>query len=330
MTMRAWRLGALLVGGALAVVACGIDESGLASGDASLPSDASTPNDVQTIDVVEDVPLPPTCSTTETGCFGLGDGGLPDGWSAYLYVPDGGACPSVAYAPQPLVTNTQLTGGCVCACVGEGSWSCPATLDVTGGNGVACNNTSVAVDGGCQDVSAFHLAQIQQTQVATATGNGLGCDGGAPSSPVVAWNDVTLCAAGCDAGASAVCGAPSGTRACIAAQGVQTCPGNLDQVIVGGSADPSCNGCSCATDSIPPTCTAVAHLYWNPGAGSDTNCTDAGGTQDLVLTSSCQTTAHSYDSYDFTWEDAGPVTCSSGGGGGDAGLSTPKTLCCLP
>jgi hypothetical protein len=326
---------ALLVGGMIAagaVGACGLDENGLLTGDASLDVNVgdTQPADVQVIDVVQDVPLPPTCATTDTSCFGLGDGGLPEGWSPYVYVPDGGACPSVAFTGQPLVTNTQLTGGCACSCTSSGFWECPYTIDVTGGTGATnCNPGHVTVEAGvCQNVATYNLDHIEQTQATSAAGNGIACDGGSPSSPTVSWNDVTLCAAGCDAGTAAVCGATNGLRACIAAEGVQTCPGSLTRIIVGGSADPSCNGCSCTAQQTNPTCTAVAHLFWQPSSGQDTDCTDAGGTQDLTLSSSCQAAQHAYDSYFFTWNDAGPVTCTSGGGGGDAGLTTPKTVCC--
>jgi hypothetical protein len=330
-------VGGFLVCAAAAIAACGIDESGLELDDAST-FDVTTPDgnpqplpdaqsDVQTFDVVTDAPLPPTCATTDVSCFGL-DGGVPDGWSPYFYVADGGACPSSAFAAQPLVTNTRLTGGCVCSCTAQGSWSCPPTLAVSGASGNNnCNAGSVTIEAGvCQNVAAFNLDKIEQVGAATAAGTGIACDGGAASAPVAAWDAVTLCAAGCDAGAEAICGAPSNAR-CIATEGVTTCPGNLVPIIVGGSASPSCNGCSC-TDETAPTCTAVAHLYWSTGLGDGT-CSQ-GVKQDLTLNNTCQPATQNYDGYIATWNDPGVVTCGSAGGGGDAGLSTPKTVCCTP
>ena len=327
--LRAWAVIGLLAAGGTIGVACGIDENGLAPVDGSLVDvigDGGSGDD-QTIDVVDDVPLPPTCPTTDLSCFGL-DGGLPEGWSPYFYVADGGACPSSAYAPEQLVTNTQLTGGCACSCAGQGSWTCPPTAQLTGGMGATCNPGSVTIEAGvCQNVKAFNLDHIEQTQAATATGNAIGCDAGAPTAPIVTFDAVTLCGASCDAGASAVCGA-SGGRACIAADGVQpTCPGALTRIVIGGSADPSCNGCSCVAQTTAPTCTATAELFWSGGAG-DTTCDDGGTTKQLTLNNACQPASHQYDSYFFTWDDAGPVGCTSGGGGGDAGLTSPKTLCC--
>jgi len=334
-------MGARLIGGWLAclaagaIAACGLDENGTQAGDASLdvtttdgnPSTDAGPQDVQVIDVVQDVVLPPTCATTDVSCFGLGST-LPDGWSPYVYVPDGGACPSVAFAPQGFVTNTQLTGGCTCSCTAQGSWSCPSTLQVTGGNGGNCNPGGVTIEAGvCQDVHAFNLNMIEQIGSATAAGSGLACDAGTPSAPVVTWNDVTMCAAGCDAGTSAVCSAPTGTRRCIAADGVQTCPGSLTAILIGGSADPACNDdCACQTETAP-ACTAVAHLYWDTNVGNDGTCSQ-GDKQDITLSSACQAATHNYDGYIVTWNDAGPVTCTPNGGGGDAGLTTPKTVCC--
>ena len=328
--LRAWAVIGLLAAGGAIGIACSIDESGLAPPDGSLVDvigDGGPPSDGPIGDVANDVPLPPTCPTTDLSCFGL-DGGLPEGWSPYLYEPDGGACPSNAYAAKQLVTNTQLTGGCACSCTGTGSWTCPPTADLTGGMGPTCNPGFVVIEAGvCQNVVAFGLDHIEQTQTATAVGSALACDAGTPSAPVVTSDQVTLCGASCDAGASAVCGA-SGGRACIAADGVQpACPGSLTRIVVGGSADPSCNACSCTTQTNAPTCAATAHLYWT-GGDTDIDCDDAGTEKDLGLTSACQPAGHKYDSYFFTWNDAGAVGCTPGGGGGDAGLASPKTLCC--
>jgi len=310
-------------------VACGLDENGLLA-DSSLDAIGSNEGgllDVAPYDVLNDVPLPPSCTTVDLSCLGFG-GGLPDGWSPYVTSFDGGACPAGDFTGTSWVTNTRLAqGSCACSCTTSGSWSCPSTASVGTGYTTCGANGSVTV-GQCQTQGAGRI----QLNDAGATGT-VTCS--AEAGAAVPQSDpVTLCSFGCEAGAAAFCGEPPGTR-CIVSDGIQTCPGTgLTAHYVGASANPSCAACGCSVEA-PGACTGTAYLFHGYFAGiyhANDNCDDGGVTsqntvESVALDGSCQN-VNNYDSYEVVFGAPPPAKCTGAAGSGDAGLASPKTVCC--
>jgi hypothetical protein len=312
-------------------VACGLDETGLFV-DASL--DVTTNEgglvDVAPYDVLNDVPLPPSCTNVDLSCLGFG-AGLPDGWSPYITELDGGACPPGDFEGTPWVTNTRLQpGSCACTCTPVGTWSCPSEAGIaTGATGCGLTNGPAAV-GQCQSQNGFHI----QLDDASASGT-VSCNAGdaGPAAPLS--DPVTLCSFGCEAGASVFCAAPAGSR-CIVTDGIQTCPGSgLTAHYVGASAAPSCAQCGC--NPLPaPNCDAVAYLFHGYLQGSyraNNNCDDGGIDNQNTMTTlpldgGCQNVNGGFDSFEVQFGSAPPAKCNSGQGSGDAGLASPKTVCC--
>ena len=326
--MRHFRRGLVaLAMGALA--ACGIDESGLAPIDGGGTEDVVTKSEGGAdvvADVVADVPLPPSCATTDVSCFGF-DAGVPDGWTPFVLAEGDAGCPAGDFTGSPWVTNPSLApGACECGCTASGSWSCPAAVNVQ--NGLNCSSASIVNVAQCQNQNSAH---IQLAQPATATGN-VTCAPDA-SAPAAQSDPVSLCAAGCDAGAAAVCGQAAGQR-CIAADGVQSCPAGLGftQHVVGASASGSCEACTC-DPSAAPTCAASATVYYGyfqSGYNANNSCATGGNftSQTIALNGTCQALSGLYDSFEVNLAAPPAASCTPTGGGGDAGLAAPKTVCC--
>lgn len=310
-------------------VACGLDETG-AFVDASIDVTTGTEGgllDVVPYDVLNDVQLPPSCNTVDLSCLGFG-AGLPDGWSPYITSFDGGACPPGDFKGTPWVTNTRLlAGSCGCSCTAAGTWSCPSTAAV--GIGLNCGSTGGVPVGQCQGQSSLHI----QLDDASVSGS-VTCNPGDAGPAAPQSDPVTLCSFGCEAGAAAFCASPAGTR-CIVTDGVQTCPGTgLTAHYVGASASPSCAACTCKPDT-PSGCPGTAYLFHGYFTGSyhaNTACDDGGGNgqntmETVTLDGSCQLVT-AYDSYEVVFGAAPQATCTPGVGSGDAGLASPKTVCC--
>jgi len=310
-------------------VACGLDETGL-FGDASLDVTTGTEGglvDVAPYDVLNDVPLPPSCNNVDLSCLGFG-AGLPDGWSPYVTSFDGGACPPGDFEGTPWVTNTRLANGsCACTCTPSGTWSCPSTAAMSTGI-TGCGPSAGVAVGQCQGQGGFHIQIVDASASGTVT-----C--GAEAGPAAPLSDpVTLCSFGCEAGTAAFCGAPAGSR-CIVTDGIQPCPGTgLTAHYVGASASPSCAACSCTTDS-PPACAATAYVFhgYNGGFYHPNNSCDDGSVNNqnsmdtITLDGSCQNVG-GFDSYEVQFGAPPQATCTAGAGSGDAGLASPKTVCC--
>jgi hypothetical protein len=302
-------------------VACGLDESGLQPSDASIGGDGGG-KDVVAYDVLNDVPLPPSCATDVT-CLGLG-GTLPDGWAPYVGSLDGGACPPGDFTGTTWVTNSRLAqGSCACSCSTSGTFACPSTAAIALG-GLNCGGNNAATTGQCITANASTRIELLD---AAASGS---CEVDA-SPPTVQTDPVTLCAIGCDAGANALCSQPQGSR-CIVTDGIQNCPGGLTGYLIGASADPSCAACTCQVSGA--TCTATAHLYHGYLQGyyhQNSNCADSGSytVETTTLNGTCQQ-FNFFDSYDVSFTPSSAPTCTvpSNAGTGDAGLASPKTVCC--
>jgi hypothetical protein len=318
----------LAVGGLASAFACGLDESGLAGPDASVDTNTDTntpPFEAGNPDVA--LP-PPSCPTTELSCLGF-DAGVPDGWSAYVVEPDGGACPSAAFVETTWQANARISAGaCSCVCNPSGAWSCSgATIEVENGGGCGAMFT---VDAGACTTDGTPTSHLELTTAPLATGTVM-CAPDA-SAAGATTDALSLCAASCDAGALAICAQPAGQR-CIAADGIQPCPSStLTQHIVGSGATAACSACTCQP-SATPACTATAHVYYGYFMGPyqpNNNCSSGGSwtSQTATLNNTCQGMMYNYDSFDVEWNAPAPPTCTSAGGGGDASLTSPKTLCC--
>jgi len=327
----------LLAAGAVAlgIAACGLDESGLSVGDAAGPDGnvlegGPLPDNVVPIDVQNDVALPPSCLNTDLSC--ILDSGLPEGWSPYVLVADGGGCPVGDFEGSTWETNVRLDpSSCGCGCSMTASWSCPDQVPIATGNG-NCNGNGSVSSGVCQNQSDDHV----QLTDASVKASGAACSA-TTGAPVVDTDPVSLCSAGCDAG---FCAQPAGTR-CIATDGDQACPAGLTKTLVGSGGDPSCDACTCSVGTAP-TCTASATLYYGYKDNTypfdyhaNTTCSTQGGygaDPPFTLDGTCQGDGHFYnfDSYKATWNPPSATTCNKDqqNAAGDAGLASPKTVCC--
>jgi hypothetical protein len=323
-----WRGWVVACGGLSIVGACAIDESGQSGGDSGLDAIASDTgsSDSGGTDVAIDVPLPPSCTTIDISC--LFDAGVPDGWAPYVAEMDGGACPPSGFTASSWVARAALApGACTCSCDATGTFSCDGPVTIV--NGGACGNPPFTVDSGACTANSVISSHLQLLDLPDATSVGVGCVADA-SAPSATSDPVTLCAGSCDAG-PVFCAQPAGSR-CIATDGVQACPPTFTQTVVGASAVAACNACGCSP-SAPPPCTANATVYYGYLAGgyqANTNCSTGGmwTSQTEALDGSCQNFSANYDSLEVTMNAVPAPTCASNGGGGDAGLSTVKTVCC--
>ncbi|HEX4513076.1 MAG TPA: hypothetical protein VH054_06050 [Polyangiaceae bacterium] len=316
----------------LGMGACGLDESGESGDDAS--SDVTTTdgngNDAAIIDggapdVSNDVSLPPTCASLDVSCLGF-DAGAPDGWVPFVVSTS--ACPSGDYTGTAWQANARLApNACTCTCTSSGVYACPSQITVTTGG--ACT-TSITVDAGACTVENPASQHMELPNAQVASSNGAACASDA-SAAATATDAVTLCSIGCDAGVQGLCSQATGTR-CIATDGVVPCPSGLTQRVVGSGAIGMCNACGCKIGA-PPACTASAQVYFGylqNGYQANTNCSTQGqfNSQMLTLNQTCQLATFNYDSFSVAWGPLAAPTCDPGGGGGDAGLASPKTLCC--
>jgi hypothetical protein len=307
-------------------LACGLDEIGTendGSPDVVVTNDGA-PNDVVTQDVQNDVALPPTCSTTDVSCLGF-DGGLPDGWSPFVVSTS--ACPSGDYTGSPWQTNARLANGaCACGCNTNGTYACPSTVTVTTGG--ACTTSETAEAGVCtpQNPQSQHM---ELPNAPTATGTVICAPDASAASATT--DPVTLCSIGCDAGVQGLCGQTPGSR-CIAADGIQSCPNGLTRRIVGSGGVASCDTCTCLVGNAP-TCSASVTAffgYQQGGYHANDTCQDSGSysLQTATLNTGCQTLNLNYDSFIVNWNQLAAPSCTPSASGGDAGLASPKTLCC--
>jgi hypothetical protein len=321
------------------VVACGIDESGLQDDgggpDVLAPdvvgNDVTPPPSDGGVDVLQDVQLPPSCANADLSCIGY-DAGLPSGWSPYVAEMDGGACPPGDFTSSAWVTNTRLhSGSCACGCNKTADWACPTSVDVQIAHSNCNANAATVTVGACTQAgnNADHIQFVSDASVAT----GAACTP-TTGSPTVDSDPVNLCAAGCDAG---FCGQAAGTR-CIAADGVQSCPGTgFTQYLIGASGDPSCDTSTCTCNvGTAPNCTASMtpyYGYWNSGWQFNGTCSTSGGFKagtPYGLDGTCQDNGPGFDSYEVSWSSLGTTSCNpdQANAPGDAGLASPKTICC--
>ncbi len=332
--------------------ACGLDESGTATPDASQ-------SDVVTADVSPDVPsdtyVGPTCATIDASCL---DAEVPDGWVLFDLSEDAGTtCPgdSEDFEAHPLITNPQLrSDSCTCAtCTTTGAWVCNGTVGIVGGTSL----------GGCTDEDASFPSG--PTCVALNESSGLGCTVSRaaltitqPSPTGTATCDASFTgtelanadnALGCrpaqcttdycgqrskgfqtcivhNGDPSGVC--PAGFHPAFGASALATAPGNVTV---------SCGACGCSVTNAAVPCTGTIRVFEDM-SGTHAPCDGDGGTngtdwvETLDAEAQCQSTGIcSYTSLYYVPNGEPQPTCAGPGSTpGDASLTNALTICCAP
>jgi hypothetical protein len=156
------RLAAVAALGTISVgswfVACGIDEAGLDTGDASLVPDVPVDQVIPEVNP-EANPPPLTCQEAGTAldasCLG---NPVPTGWQPIaVQVGVVASCGDGGFVSTPLVTDPQLAGACQCTgCSATGNWTCAATLKA--GN-TCTQDTFDASASGCWMINHSSLSE---------------------------------------------------------------------------------------------------------------------------------------------------------------------------
>ncbi len=319
------------VGGAVACVACGIDESGLAGADGGM--DAVTfdapPNDAG--GDVPDIGIPPTCSTIDASCL---DASVPDGWSLVGIATDAStACPSADFDPVTgLLTNPQLTSGS-CSCTGcstTGSYSCSGSAQVLEGSST-CNSFDASVAPfGCVINTETGSPSDYAGVLPPLPSGSIGCVNTPNGTGLVNTDPVGACVPNkCQ---SDYCGLRSqGFETCIITDGMHACPpGFTSRELAGAATTYTCAGCPCFVGSTP-SCSGVIQVFSAADCGNDAGTSATDYVQTIASDAGCVSTAN-FKSVVYVPNPPPMATCApmAGDVAGDAGLLSPKTICCVP
>ena len=303
-----------------AASACGLDEVGLQSVDAS--SDGFSAGDVVTDSQRDAVQ---GCATVDaSACV---DASIPDGWTLVAYGANGGTCPA-AFDSYDYVRDPKLeAGACGCGCSSTGSYSCGGTIayGTSCGNcqgGVNnCNNRDTAnsgPDGGCFPTSTS-APDFAVGALPTASPIGVGCDASAVGTQTFTATPATVCAPHCDAD---YCASRGTMRTCVVSNQT-TCPAPFapaDTIGLSGDVSVSCAACTCTTSQNGDCNGSVAYFA---------NSNSCGGTGTSINASSCKTTGGtSIGSFRYS-VTVPTVQCAPSEGSGDAGFAKSLTVCCL-
>ncbi|HEY8039552.1 MAG TPA: hypothetical protein VIF15_07150 [Polyangiaceae bacterium] len=300
---------ALFVGaGVLAAwaVACGLPQGGLGPGDDG-GSDDGSGGVADGAGVVDQTPVPPSCSTIDAGCLGA----LLSGWQP-VSLGDAGCGP--AFDAATLHVNARLPpDGCRCGpCQIIGSFDCTAPVDISGGNNCTDPTLVSAAPGVCTQAQAQHVEAYPND----ATGS-VGCLSPDDAGAGVVTDTLTICVPGC---AADYCGS---SPRCILADGEQACPAGFTRFARAGTgADPGCAPCPCEAGP-PGRCDGTVTVYDN------TSCTDSGAMATYAL-GTCNTYPTDYQSV-LVQTVAPAGACSptqATPSTGDASLVGVKTICC--
>ncbi len=288
-------------GAGVLAIACGLDPSGLADLDGGVGDHDDGGAGADAFD------LPEACSSLDaSACLGA----LPAGWQP---VSVGSSCPA-GYQAVPFVTDPSVPdGGCTCgACTVSGTYSCDASVPISGGNGCGDNPFANATPGQCSNVNQ---TQHLKAHLVKATGS-VSCSAPNDAGSGAVATPTTVCVPGCDVDFCA------GASLCAMADGHRACPPGLPRSLyVGTGADPGCAPCGCDA-SAPENCAGTVTAYY----GNDCTPGDEAGTWPV---DTCQYIQAKYKSVhvDLT---APPATCTvaSATVEGDASLIGEKTVCC--
>jgi hypothetical protein len=312
------------VGGAVAFVACGIDESGLAGADGgmdALLNDAGGD--------VPDIGIPPTCSTIDASCL---DASVPDGWSLVgIATNPSTPCPTPDFSPvNGLLTNPQLTSGsCSCAgCMTSGSYTCSGSAQVLEGSS-GCSGFDASIAPYACVISTENGSSANASIVPPSPSGSAGCVNNPNGTGVVNTDPVGACLPNkCQ---SDYCGLGSqGFDTCIITDGMRTCPpGFTLKEIAGAATTSSCAGCPCNLGA--PSCSGVIQVFSNGDCGDDAGMSASDYVDTIASDAGCVHTGN-YASVVYLPNPPPMPTCSPTVAfdvTGDAGLLSPKTICCV-
>ncbi len=316
-------------------MACGIDESGLATPDSST-LDVTVMNDAMVsdasdaaADVLFDNYVPPACdepdASLDASCLGTT---LPAGWvpfamqvdaSTVTCPGDGGDFTEVNYETNPVVTGNN----CVCMGCGAGSgWSCAGTL-IAGGP--TCNGDTHAVSGTeyCWPITHVQYgASIAVSGTATCGANNYYATNASATS--VAGCAPTRCQ-------SDFCGlATQGFKMCARNDSVTDggCPPGLPySYIVGQNPQANCIACpTCTVANADAGCTVDLTTY-------TTNNCDGGELSSQVADGGCSDINGTTFFNSLLYQPTAPVPdCEPSGPsnpGGNPSLQGQLTVCCV-
>jgi hypothetical protein len=319
---RAFALGSVSV--ACWIVACGIDESGLSTGDASVGPDAS---DDVVVDVVLDVPVvdnyvPPPCTdpdaTIDASCLGKP---VPLGWIP-VGIQEGvtTTCPGDGgdFTTEPYVEDPQLApNACVCTgCAASGDWTCDYQLSA----GSTCTSTTMDASASfCWSISHGSISAVATRSGSPTCGGGqqIG-NGDAMATPVTTCVPTRCQSDYCSLGGQ-------GYSLCVLNSQVSDggCPADFpNSKVVGVSTVLGCAGCqTCGLANADAGCSAGFTAY--SGANCDNTALGSGTSDGTCL----------MVNYASVYFDAAPPpvpNCgpSTGVTGGAAALVGPLTICC--
>jgi hypothetical protein len=320
--MRArYALVLLLVGAPLgALAACGLDESGLSTGDASSGGEGG-------VDVALDVPIdvPQACSSLDaSACY---DGSLPSGWTFVAFAAGNQSCPGAPsdYTLQTYFTNPQLeAGACACGCTARGSYSCAGTIN-TGSQSGSCNGVTATFDAG-DEAGCYPTAKSDPNLSVgplPAPSGSAACDAGATGNQAWSASTVTACTPAC---AADYCGVGGAFSRCVESTTSTSCPAPFlarAQVGPGSAVSVTCDPCSCQVDT-PGPCTATVKPY------KSSDCT-TGPLNDVPADASCTNLGGGNNAQSFLYTPTPPQpSCTPSPGSGSAGFAQAITVCCLP
>ena len=327
------RLPGLFLG--LAVVGCGLDESGLAD-DGSAPIDAAQP-DSPNSDVAVDAPdaqPPPTeagmCDDDSGGCQSPD---VPAGWTpvAYAENPQSGCPTSLWSTADDDVTGVGVgTAQCSCDCSITNNPNCTTgTIATYFSDTPGCGTSGQALqftNGGCIGVGGNLHAYYASTAIAATGGQ---CNVTTASSGMVASTPVRLCIPDVECTTAACDGvAPVGFAACIVADGDQPCPSGSSFSVkhaIAKSASASCAPTCGTACTFQGGCTnPQVNLFSGTSCGtlldalkSDGTCVQTGGGAFVGSAS-----------YSATPSFSGCT--ASGTTSVQVVPTTPRTVCCKP
>jgi hypothetical protein len=127
------------------------------------------------------------------------------------------------------------------------------------------------------------------------------------------------------------CGLRSqGFETCIITDGVGTCPqGFTFKELAGAATTSTCAGCPCTLGT--PSCSGVIQVFRNADCGNDGGTTANDYIQTIASGAGCVSSSN-YASIVYMPNAPPTPTCAPMTGGpvaGDAGLLSPKTICCV-
>jgi hypothetical protein len=306
------------------ILACGIDENGLNSGNDASVSDSSIDAAADAAnDVVKDVvsELPPSCTTLDvSACV---DSGVPDGWAPVIASLGVTTCPTTQdYTVNAYGDNPQPDGGCGCGCTTKGSFTCAGPLAV----GQECNcpncGSNGTVDAG-DEAGCYQTGNGHDFSIGTLTAKdlGVGCNATNTSTPGATTGNVTVCVPAC---AANYCGQTGTYHRCIWSSSENVCPapftGPKDTIGLPTDVNVACS-CGCVAEKVG-NCGGSVNYYPSADCSGTAN-----GTTTLGM---CKTTGGTTIGSFYLTPSVPTAICDAGAPPPTASFNSSITLCCLP